>query len=823
MRITYDWKRFWCPREGKISLDDAGFLADPEGPLGHVLNSELRTFENLPAVPCLVLLGEPGIGKSMTLAGHRESLKSEIRDESSELLWVDLKMIGSEEVLLREVFGSPQVTAWKNGKSHLHLYLDAVDECSIRIQVFKARLLYELDGSPLERLSIRLVCRTAAWPETLEQGLLKLFREGGVSVFHLAPLRRSEVETAATAEGLDATSFVQEVLRADATALAVRPVTLRFLLDRFRRGNRLAVSRSALYLDGCRELCEESDHRRESGPHGQLTADQRLAVASRVAAATLLAGRGAVFIGREAEAEDTDVTLRVLAGGIERVAELELAVGESAIKEVLDTGLFSWRGAQRFGLSHQTYGEFLAARYLVESGIGADAIVRLLWNPEDPDRRIVPRLSDIAAWAASLDGAVYRRVLTTNPEILLRSDPREAQPGFQAELVEHLLRGYDERQILPLPFGADAGYRRLRHSGLEAQLRAILRDPSRSEFLRDIVLDIAMACDLATLGPDAVAVALDSKEPLRLRVTAAALAYRLGDSESRRGLKPLISLPRDQDPDEDLRGWALRACWPRELTVPELLAALTPPREPSYFGSYWVFLQSDPLASLSDADLPSAIEWARAVVTTSGSSRFDELVNYVVLRSLAHLFRHEIVDGLADILMTRSRLHESVAGQKDRQAFSEALAANEDGRRELIRSLLARSRPGSLDVVAVATSIPGLRASSDLPWAVDTLRGMTPGPARTVWLEYLRYVADPDNPVHVVLLKESVGDIPELPDNLPYIFRRLEAPDAPKLSAPLRPEPIRAEPPEGPSPTGMPAAGGCAPGRPERGRARRAR
>jgi len=30
MAITFDWKRFWCPRGESINLSDGGFLYDPE-------------------------------------------------------------------------------------------------------------------------------------------------------------------------------------------------------------------------------------------------------------------------------------------------------------------------------------------------------------------------------------------------------------------------------------------------------------------------------------------------------------------------------------------------------------------------------------------------------------------------------------------------------------------------------------------------------------------------------------------------------------------------------------------------------------------------
>lgn len=65
----YPWKRFWCPPTGVIALTAEGYLADPEGPtfLGRSDNPAARPFDALAEVPCLVLLGEPGLGKTTEL------------------------------------------------------------------------------------------------------------------------------------------------------------------------------------------------------------------------------------------------------------------------------------------------------------------------------------------------------------------------------------------------------------------------------------------------------------------------------------------------------------------------------------------------------------------------------------------------------------------------------------------------------------------------------------------------------------------------------------------------------------------------------------
>src|SRR5206468_10779257 len=70
-----------------------------------------------------------------------------------------------------------------------------------------------------------------------------------------------------------------------------------------------------LYKQGCLGLCEEpSKSRRDSGRRGNLTAGQRMRLAGRIAAATILGNRFAVWTGPEVECPLEDIPLSALAG-----------------------------------------------------------------------------------------------------------------------------------------------------------------------------------------------------------------------------------------------------------------------------------------------------------------------------------------------------------------------------------------------------------------------------------------------------------------------------------------------------------------------------
>ena len=88
---SYDWKRFWCPRDGSINLIDSGYLADPDGPYGSYLNPALPPFEEISRLPCLALLGEPGIGKTSTMRAESGAIDAAVLAEGGRTLWLDLR------------------------------------------------------------------------------------------------------------------------------------------------------------------------------------------------------------------------------------------------------------------------------------------------------------------------------------------------------------------------------------------------------------------------------------------------------------------------------------------------------------------------------------------------------------------------------------------------------------------------------------------------------------------------------------------------------------------------------------------------------------
>lgn len=188
----YNWKRFWYPRGKNISLADRGYLDDPTSKYGLFLNSNVVPFESLATIPCLALLGEPGIGKTKAIEAALKAIDSGVKEKGTQTLSLDLRSYGSEDRLVRKLFESQTFISWIQGTHRLYLFLDSLDECLLRINTLTTLLIDELKEycSELERLYLRITCRTADWPNSLEEGLKQLWGQKSVGVYELAPLRR---------------------------------------------------------------------------------------------------------------------------------------------------------------------------------------------------------------------------------------------------------------------------------------------------------------------------------------------------------------------------------------------------------------------------------------------------------------------------------------------------------------------------------------------------------------------------------------------------------------------------------------------------------
>jgi predicted NACHT family NTPase len=658
----YRWRRLWVPREGFLDLSDQGFphLPDDERRQLGGWKHDAVYFDAIANTPCLILLGEPGMGKTHALQEERLAVESMSGPNESKTLFLDLRSYSSEDRLIRDLFESLNFIGWNRGEYALRVMLDSLDECLLRIDTVATLLGDKFQELPsVLGLSLRVACRTAEWSPGLERALRSKWGDSAFGVFEIVPLTRHDVIEAADANALDSRRFLEEVEKREVVPLAFKPVTLEFLLKSFRENRQLPTSQHELYARGCRLLCAETNESRAySALRGRLTAEQRLEVAARMAAATIFCNRNAIW-RVDTPPPEADITIDELCG--ERAPN---GISRDDVLETLGTGLFSSRGTDRMGWVHHTYAEFLAARFVSQQGMPAEQIFNLLMHRGAGEPRLVPQLHETAAWLATMNGDVFAVIIKTDPEVLLRSDIATAAPEDRAAVVDAIIRAWNE--------GALTGeneqyvrYHKLAHPDLAGQLRQWILERALSAIARKAAIEIAQACELKEIGSDLASVALDSTEHYRIRTAAARCIAETADEAIKARLKPLAIAQASDDPFDCLKGFALLACWPKHLSSEELFTALTPASDKA-FGAYHMFLTDELPKQLDAADLLVALRWMEQRLR---GGPFEKLEAAIFRRAISHLHQPEVRELFARVALEMLRHHLLPGHKGEREAI----------------------------------------------------------------------------------------------------------------------------------------------------------
>src|SRR5262249_10672532 len=100
----YAWRRYWHPADAQPKLDNSGYFYDPEAEWGHIFNPEARLLSELDDMRCLILLGEPGAGKSTAVAADYARARDVADNARLDVAFVDLSATTTDVKFVRDVF-----------------------------------------------------------------------------------------------------------------------------------------------------------------------------------------------------------------------------------------------------------------------------------------------------------------------------------------------------------------------------------------------------------------------------------------------------------------------------------------------------------------------------------------------------------------------------------------------------------------------------------------------------------------------------------------------------------------------------------------------
>jgi hypothetical protein len=743
----YNWKRYWVPRDGSFAFDGDGFLATPATDGGWLwAKTDIVGFEELTPCPCLVLLGEPGIGKTVALDNACKHA-GEARP-SATILHRNLGIYGDEKRLIEDVFGGPEFATWSSNGGELHVFLDSFDECLLRLDTVATLLADQLKRiESVTGLFFRIASRTAEWRTGLEEAMRQKWSEEGVKVYELAPLTKRQVQIAAEANIPDADRFIQQVIEREVVPFAIKPLTLELLLRVWKAGEgSLPATQSRIYERGCLELCSESNPDRDTPQtRRELSAEQRLAVATQIAAATVFCKRSAIWTGtKPSQMLETDVSRFELAYGSVQANGQEIPVSDKAARESLDTGLFTARGPDRLGWAHQTYAEYLAARFLQQQRLTSKQTLDLILHPNDPDRKLVPQLQDVAGWIATNDNTAFQRLLQSEPDVLLRSDIATADDSTKAKLVEGLLAAVGNLDFRPDWWALRKRYHKLNHPGLPAQLRKVLLNKEFPSAARVEAVRMIEACEICALFELLLDLALDTTVDQDVREAVAEIVSRLGDSTIKRALNPLALGTCGPDPNDELRGAGLKACWPGFLTADELFSNLQEPNN-RVRGSYSRFLEGDLVEGLSPLDFPRVLRWVvDQPEDRDPTSRFNWLMKCIIYQAIPHLEDALVLEAFARAVLARLRKHD-FGSAHETEGIARELEAHPEYRLKVVQAMLPHFGDAHHDSLLITRwGFPFIKPG-DLEWLLGQLRNETSREAQKKLSHLVSWVFFPDD------------------------------------------------------------------------------
>lgn len=414
------WRRWWAPPDIEPPLDD-GFLRDPAGPYGAWLAPGLLDLDELQETRALVLLGEPGSGKSDELARDRERWNA----HSIQAVDIDLGSLPDWQAVQAAVFRNIVVQRWASNSGELVLLLDGFDEAQSTIPKLTDALLDGIGKLPADRLRLRITGRPSVWPTRLTEGLRGLW-PSSFQVLVLAPLTADNVRSAARGPLGDDEAFLADVRQRDIGVLAARPITLGMLIDLAKQGP-LPDNRSDLYSKAVEIFAVENHERRMEERADGPAAGRRVAAAETLATTSLVSGRPVIVRRRKNHAAGIVLAIDDIADHTCTMADLEA---------VLDSALLAPGSDDTLRWTHRTIPEFLAGRQL--SGLHLKTVRHLLADAESGSH-LVPQLTGVAVWAASMNSDVLDWLIETDPALLLTPDLRTASPDKRRQIAQALL------------------------------------------------------------------------------------------------------------------------------------------------------------------------------------------------------------------------------------------------------------------------------------------------------------------------------------------------------------------------------------------------
>ncbi|MBC1802177.1 NACHT domain-containing protein [Listeria booriae] len=625
-------QRYWYSEEQAAYFMEQSVLDDFMLDTDKYMNNA-TIYKDIAWIPFLILLGEPGIGKSTEL----EKIRS---NTTADKVYVDLSNCYNEENVVSNVFNNEQIETWKNNNSSMYLFLDSFDECQSRMPSIGILLIQEFQKLKAfkERLFVRITSRSTEWPSFFLDDIKKAWYPykqvnqviNEVQIFNLAPLQLVNVTEVLRDKKINVDKFVQEAERAKVIPFLLRPVTLNMLINIYDENERFPTDIFDLYFNGCQRLCGEINSKRtEKTGKLPLASQKSFIIASRIAAISIFTNRN-VFVLEQFCEDRNSIAISELANGSDYTLDESMQIEESDIRQVLETALFRSDGKKKYAWSHYSYAEFLAAYYILEMKLTDVQLETLLFENITVGVQSVNPLVETAVWVAAKNKNIRELLIENNPDIAIKSDLSHFSNVEKQLILENILLFLKEYKLDDFQLDLRSCISGLYFNNMEEILLKYIKDSQFNLLSRRQALLIYgySGQEINEIIELLFGILNDPNENVLFKKECAMYIGQYGNANAKLDLRKFINDKKDFD--FRLRGTILDILWPDLIETEEMLGYLMiRENELELYGAYELFITKIEESTMEE-ELDVYVKWLSQLNNDLFKSRrTDKLISRI--------------------------------------------------------------------------------------------------------------------------------------------------------------------------------------------------
>jgi hypothetical protein len=524
------------------------------------------SWEDLLRSQVVVILGEPGSGKTWEMVNRTRKL----REQGISAFFVPLERLVNTSLESAMAPGDEaDFQKWKETNEKGVFFLDSVDEAKVRKQqdfpVALDNFLRAIGSFRRYRVAVVLSARVSEWrwyadrnelsqrfgeldddPKGTEPTGNNKSQPSKFRIVQLLPLERQQVRRFAAGAGLkDPEPFIEALSLHHAWEFAGRPIDVSGLIAYWEDHGNLGSLTQLLQFDLGNKLKETSE-RIQNDP---LTPQKAKEGAECLGAAVALCRRFNFFVPDTLPPEGSG-------DAIEPTACLPTDWTSPMAKALLARAVFDVASYGRIRFHHRRVADYLASSWINERirfGCPYKVIEDLLFACRNGHWFVRPSLRSAVAWLAigeeKWNRRIRERILSCAPDLFLsQGDPESLPADYKQALLESITSRYAGRERAYMEVDPEA-LSRLGDASLAPYVKARVGDRSLSKDVRILLIELIRYGRLENCLDIALEVFVNSEESDELKSYAVAAIRDVGDQETLSRLAEMATQLRSIEDD----------------------------------------------------------------------------------------------------------------------------------------------------------------------------------------------------------------------------------------------------------------------------------